>query len=553
MTAGNEGHTILLGEDDLEVRGYLDTALKCQGYSVEIAQDGDEVLSSFRSSPVPFSAVILDVILPPRDGIEALKEIRRFDPVTPVILIDGSASKFDTAQAMKNGASDFLAKPVNPEDLRRALNRALANRVSSTPKAADQASTGRVPQAFFGMSPQMRELRQLVGPIGWSDAPVLILGETGVGKEMLAREVHASSPRAKKPILKLNCAALPSELVESELFGYERGAFTGAFQKKLGMFELADGATILLDEIGDMDIRLQAKLLQVLQDQQFQRLGGKETIRVDVRVIAATHRDLKKAIAQNAFRADLYYRLNVINVRVPPLRERREDIMPMAQFLIWKHTPPATAPVPIPPSLEKGFLNYHWPGNVRELENMIRKFLVLRDAKALEMELNDQSREEPVCGSTRPAPARVAPQQEVKAPLVPVVAELAVDSSKPIPLLEQVAAAKREADCSTILAALKSTNWNRRQAAAALRIDYKALLYKMKRLSIKKEKATSKPRHNEAASGLVLAAGHDGASSQKSSTPIAGADISMGVVDSAPGTPPIESGFAAPQVEIGGD
>ena len=533
MTATNDGHTILLGEDDLEVRGYLETALKCQGYSVEIAQDGDEVLSSLRSSAFRISAVILDVVLPRKDGIEALKEIRRFDLVTPVILIDGAASKCDVEQAMKNGASDFLGKPVNPEDLRRALKMALANRVSA-PKAADHSASRPASQVFFGTSPQMRDLQQVIGPIGESDAPVLILGETGVGKEVLAREMHASSPRAKKSILKLNCAALPSELVESELFGYERGAFTGAFQKKLGMFELADGATILLDEIGDMDVRLQAKLLQVLQDQQFQRLGGKDTIRVDVRVIAATHRDLKKAIAENAFREDLYYRLNVINVRVPPLRERREDIIPMAEFLIRKHTPPGTSPVQLPPSLQQAFLGYPWPGNVRELENAIRKFIVLRDARTMERELNDQSREEPP--SESPRRVGTAPAV-VRAPSSPPVADLVADSSGSVPILEQLAEAKRQADRNTILAALKSANWNRRQAAAALHVDYKALLYKMKRLSIKKEKVSPSARHDEAPSAPTSAASPVDPSAWKSSTPIAtaragesSADLSIGAV-----------------------
>ena len=191
----------------------------------------------------------------------------------------------------------------------------------------------------------MKEIQALVAQIGWSEAPVLIQGETGTGKEVIARELHAQSPRANKPFLKLNCAALPSELVESELFGYERGAFTGAFQKKAGMFELADGGTILLDEIGDMDVRLQAKLLQVLQDQEFQRIGGKETIKVDVRVMAATHRDLEKAIADRSFREDLYYRLNVIKCVLPPLRERREDIVPLAEFLMKRHAVPG---VPMP-------------------------------------------------------------------------------------------------------------------------------------------------------------------------------------------------------------
>ena len=209
---------------------------------------------------------------------------------------------------------------------------------------------------------------------------MLIQGETGVGKEVFARELHAHSPRAKRSFLKLNCAALPSELVESELFGYERGAFTGAFQRKPGMFEQADGGTIMLDEIGDMDFKLQAKLLQVLQDHEFQRVGGKGCIRVDVRVIAATHCDLEQAIAEDRFREDLFYRLNVVSVRVPPLRERREDILAMAEFLARKHAPPGAAPPPIPPSLQEMFLAYDWPGNIRELENVIRKFLIFRDA-----------------------------------------------------------------------------------------------------------------------------------------------------------------------------
>ena len=216
--------------------------------------------------------------------------------------------------------------------------------------------------------------------IGRSRAPVLIQGETGVGKEVLARQLHAYSPRAKRRMLKLNCAALPSELVESELFGYERGAFTGAFQKKPGMFELADGGTILLDEIGDMDFKLQAKLLQVLQDSEFQRLGGKDTIRVDVRVIAATHCDLEKRIADDRFREDLYYRLNVVSLSVPPLRERKDDIIALADFFIRKHAEPGTAIAKIPPRLQELFLEYHWPGNVRELENLVRRFLIFPDA-----------------------------------------------------------------------------------------------------------------------------------------------------------------------------
>jgi two-component system response regulator AtoC len=348
-------------------------------------------------------------------------------------------------------------------------------------------------QILFGTSPPMRELQNLLAQIGWSEAPVLIQGETGTGKEVLARELHACSPRAKKSILKLNCVALPSELVESELFGYERGAFTGAFEKKPGMFALADGGTILLDEIGDMDFKLQAKLLQVLQDQEFQRLGGKDTIKVDVRVIAATHCDLEKAIAEGNFREDLYYRLNVINIRVPPLRERQEDIIPLAEFLIKKHTAAGALAVPLPPSLKDLFLHYHWPGNVRQLENMVRKFLVLREASSIENELRHKLHRAPLNGSAHSAIGPAAEAAPVNIPVMPSNGDCNGASSAVAPVLEQVAREKREAERVAIAGALKSTNWNRKQAALLLQIDYKALLYKMNRLAIKKEKAAPRP------------------------------------------------------------
>ena len=223
--------------------------------------------------------------------------------------------------------------------------------------------------------------------MGWSEAPILIQGETGSGKEVLARELHDRSPRSDKPFLKLNCAALPAELVESELFGYERGAFTGAFQRKPGMFELADKGTLMLDEIGDMDVKLQAKLLQVLQDQEFQRLGGRETIRVDVRVVAATHRDLEESVLKQTFREDLYYRLNVINLRIPPLRERKEDIIPLAEFLLKRHVPAGTAAPALTTKMKEVLASYRWPGNVRELENVVRRYIVFGSADQIVREL----------------------------------------------------------------------------------------------------------------------------------------------------------------------
>jgi len=466
VQVANNGRTILVGEDELEVRGYLEMALKCMGYLVELAQDGDEVLSFLQSSRSQISAIVLDIMMPNRDGIDTLREIRRIDPDLPVIMVSGASSTLNVVAAMKNGATDFLCKPVAHEDLSKALLRALDLKEGEyirPPRNTAAAAT----KPFVGTNPRMKEIQALVGRIGWSEAPVLIQGETGTGKEVVARELHLRSPRASKLFLKLNCAALPSELVESELFGYERGAFTGAFQKKAGMFEIADGGTILLDEIGDMDVRLQAKLLQVLQDHEFQRIGGRETIKVDVRVMAATHRDLEKAIEDRTFREDLYYRLNVISLHLPPLRERKEDIVPLAEFLMKKYTAQGVAAPVITMDLKHAMKAYPWPGNVRELENSVRKLSVLRDADQLAWEL------------------QASAARRVAVPVSVTEARAArIERDKDSPVLEQVTKAKQQAEIEAILSALNATRWNRKQAAALLRIDYKALLYKMRRLSV---------------------------------------------------------------------
>jgi two-component system response regulator AtoC len=451
-------------------------ALKCLGFSVEIATDGDEVLACLRDSEKQISAVLLDMMMPNRDGMETLLEIRRTRPALPVIVVSGAASTLNVVKAMKMGATDFLCKPVAHEDLEKALTRALEMQSASPSLPAMRKSAGFT-KAFVGRNPRMAEVQALVGQIAWSEAPVLIQGETGTGKEVIARELHAQSPRANKGFLKLNCAALPSELVESELFGYERGAFTGAFQKKAGMFELADGGTILLDEIGDMDIRLQAKLLQVLQDREFTRIGGRETIKVDVRVMAATHRDLELAITERTFREDLYYRLNVINLVLPALRERAEDIISMAEFLMRKHSVAGTPMPAITPELARAMASYRWPGNVRELENVVRKFLILRDPAALACELQAKAFKK------REEPALRLPETPAQ-PVQPILNT---------PILEQVTKAKQQAETDAILAALNSTRWNRKRAAALLEIDYKALLYKMKKLGVEDRPVPMEP------------------------------------------------------------
>jgi two-component system response regulator AtoC len=342
----------------------------------------------------------------------------------------------------------------------------------------------------------------LLSQAGRSDAPLLLRGETGVGKEVLAREFHAVSPRAHHPFLKLNCAALPPDLVESELFGYERGAFSGAFQSTPGKFAMAAGGTVLLDEIGDMDLRLQAKLLQVVQDKEFIRLGSKQTTQVDVRVMAATHRDLERAIAEGTFREDLFYRLNIIDIYVPPLRERRGEILGLAAFFLRKHSGNQEPPE-IPPLLEDALLEHDWPGNVRELENVMRKLLVLRNAECLAEDLRSRSR--------RKSPVMFPPGVVAVPHEIPKALGIAVASDQVLhgsgsaagspagrwngsgaggaetrakSPLARVHDARNAAEAEAIVTALSSTHWNRKRAAAVLQIEYKALLYKMKKLGI---------------------------------------------------------------------
>jgi two-component system response regulator AtoC len=504
MSVTSNGHSIILAEDDSEVCKYLEMALQYQGYSVEVAQNGQEVLACFHGREAPVSAVVMDALMPGMDGIDALKEIRRYYPDVPVIVMSGTSAP--AAEAMKNGANEFIAKPIDSDALRKSLKSLIDAKPLTPAQPAGQpvALTGNG-QAYLSKAPTMHQLQRFVASVGRSGAPVLIQGETGVGKEVLARELHASSPRAKKPFLKLNCAALPSELVESELFGYERGAFTGAFQRKPGMFELADGGTILLDEIGDMDFKLQAKLLQVLQDHEFQRLGGKDPVRVDVRVVAATHCDLEKAIAENRFRQDLYYRLNVIKLHLPALRERKEDILPLADFFLRKHTAADVPVEKIPPTLQALFLEYPWPGNIRELENMVRKFIVFGEAEPVEQELRQKL---PAAAAAGPVQVATTPAAEIEQTAGPVANTNGghINGAEPnstnganghsngtsgatTPVLLQVATAKRQAERTAILTALKETKWNRKQASVQLQIDYKALLYKMKVLEIRKEAA----------------------------------------------------------------
>jgi DNA-binding NtrC family response regulator len=464
METRNSGKTILVADDDLEVRNYFETILKLQGYEVFLADSGDEALRFLSDGETPVSLVLLDVMMPSKDGIETLREIRSLRGDLPVILVSSASTWPFVMEALDGASATFLEKPVLHTELIRAiedLTRTLANGASPESATSSPFAANRPPRA---RNVRMVEIESMLRQVGLSDVPVLLQGETGVGKEVLARQLHSHSTRAKNQFLKLNCAALPPELVESELFGYERGAFTGAFKDRPGKFEMARGGTILLDEIGDMDFRLQAKLLQVLQDSEFQRLGSSETVHVDVRIMAATHRDLKKAIREGAFREDLYYRLNVINIYVPPIRERKDEIAWMADYFLKKHATQHMTPPVITPALHQAMIAYDWPGNVRELENMMRKFLVLRQPRILIDELRTltSAQDRPVSDSH----------------------DLADEPSKGASILQRVQQSKQREETEAILAALTTAHWNRKHAAKLLNLDYKAFLYKMKKLGI---------------------------------------------------------------------
>ena len=465
---------VLIAEDEPDIRDYLALSLRCRGYEVEHAENGNEVLSFLKQKDNRVSLVLLDIMMPWKDGIETLREIRQLDKNLPVVMLSGISAASTIIQTMKCGADDYLTKPVTDEQLFGMIEATLATREAA--RASSKKALAPIPQKRSSNgSSWMKTMETVLNQVGFSEAPVLLQGETGAGKEVLARMLHAASPRAARPFLKVNCAALPSELVESELFGYERGAFTGAFKSKPGKFDMADEGTIFLDEIGDMDYRLQAKLLQVLQDQEFHRLGGSETIRVNVRVMAATHSDLEKAMREGRFREDLYYRLNVINLHVPALRDRPDEILPLAEYFLRKHATPGAAALEITPSLSDAFLAYHWPGNVRELENVARKYLALRDPEAVAQDLRLKTQR----GSQPMAPASQRSQPQATVP--------ATDT----PTLENVTEARRQAEIDAILTALNRTRWNRKQAATVLRVDYKALLYKMKKLGIDRKPGDS--------------------------------------------------------------
>jgi two-component system, NtrC family, response regulator AtoC len=490
---------VLIVDDDPTLCGMLRTFLGERGCDAVLAASADEALERFHADRP--DAVLLDIVIPgTMDGLGTLAAIKKIDAEVPVIAMSGQGHANTVVQAMRLGACDFVCKPFEDQKLDMLLVNLMKQRQLSREVATLRAQLKEQSRytTLFGNSERMAEVRDLIERVSDTDVTVLIRGESGTGKELVAHALHERSLRRDKPFVKVNCAALPTELLESELFGFEKGAFTGAIQQKAGKFEFANQGTIFLDEIGDMSVPLQAKLLQVLQDGEFSRLGGKHDVQVDVRVITATNRDLETAVATGEFREDLYFRLNVVSISLPPLRERREEVPILAEHFLKKFAAQYNKPLTgLSSELSRQFMEYDWPGNVRELENAIKRMVVLGTEAPILTELRQQAASltarpaVPVAhalipeGFTTAAAANgtaVIPSvaERAHAPAAGPSAPMGVDVSGVVSLKDVARAAAREAERELILRMLTRTRWNRKEAAQILGISYKALLYKIK-------------------------------------------------------------------------
>jgi len=457
---------ILVVDDAEGIRTYLKNLLSLKGYDVLLAPDGATALETLQQGAAP-EVAILDIMMPGMDGLDLLRRMKELRPEIPVIMLSVVGKAGTIVEAMNLGAADYLNKPFEEEELEIALQKLLeteslrAETEQLRERLREHEELSKEP--FLWASEKMQRIHEILSQVADADVTVLIHGESGVGKEVIARTTHELSDRVKGPFVKVNCAALPEELLESELFGYERGAFTGASARKAGKFEIADGGTMFLDEIGEMSAPLQAKLLQVLQDGEFSRLGGQADVHVDVRVVAATNRNLEEMVAQGEFREDLYYRLNVVNVFVPPLRERREEIPVFVEHFVRVYALKYNRDVPgISDRLMQGFLQYAWPGNVRELENMVKRIVVLQNEDAIADEIFKARATEPA----RPTVEQIVDEMDP------------MDDS--ISLREISKRASRDAEREALRRVLYQTNWNRKKAAKILDVSYKTLLQKIK-------------------------------------------------------------------------
>jgi two-component system response regulator AtoC len=455
-------HTVLVVDDEPSMLRYMSMLLELDSYKVETAVNGVDCVRKLEAGLAP-DLVFLDLLMPEMDGLETLEKIRQTRPSTKVIMLSCVTDTAKVVQAMRLGAQDYLTKPFEKHSLEEVLTRYLqpptGGPLPETYCEIEELDEGHF---FLAGTAAMKKIRSEIGLIANVDIPILILGESGTGKEIIARLIHKRSARAHRPFMKVNCAALPGDLLESELFGYEPGAFTGANKAKPGKFELCNKGTLLLDEIGEMPPQLQAKLLHVLQDGEFSRLGSRASIRVDVRVLAATNIDVQKSIAEKTFREDLYYRLNAFTVNVPPLRERREEIPMLLKHMMNRMAENyGRPPLPLTAKLMEACMSTYWAGNLREMGNFVKRYLILADENLAVEELAAMERAERENSAAKAA----APGNG--------------------DLKSMVRGLKDSAEVEAINRALAQSGWNRKRAAASLNISYKAFLNKVRQYDIK--------------------------------------------------------------------
>jgi two-component system response regulator PilR (NtrC family) len=452
---------ILVADDEQSMREFLDIMLKKEGYKVSLASNGEEVAKLVENDL--FDLALLDIRMPKLDGISTLKKIKASTPETVVIMITAYASADTAIKAMKEGAYDYITKPFKVEEIKLIIKNALEKKnlqkenILLKQVVRDRFHFGNI----IGQSPKMVALYDLLEKVSPTKTNILITGESGTGKELVAKAIHYNSPRKDKPFVTLNCGAIPESLIESELFGHMKGAFTDAIATKKGLFEVADEGTIFLDEISELPLLMQVKLLRVLQDKEFKRVGGTEDILVDVRIIAATNKDLEEAVKEKRFREDLFYRLNVIQIKLPPLRDRKEDVQILANHFLQKYSQELSKPISkICPEALQILLNYEYPGNVRELQNIIERAVALESSQELTPHnLSSYLSEQPLLR---------------KGPIDIEIPNEGIDLEKMVEDLER----------SLLLKALDRTKGIKKKAAELLHINFRSMRYRLEKYGL---------------------------------------------------------------------
>jgi DNA-binding NtrC family response regulator len=441
---------VLVADDEEIIREVLSVLLSSESYQVDLAENGSRALEMIREKD--YGVLILDLMMPDIDGLQVLEELKKTENGPEAVVLTAYASIDRAVKATKLGAFDFVAKPFKNDELLLVVKNAMEHHhlVAENQRLRRSLRERYSFQNIIGKSAAMQQVYELIAQVAPRRSTVLIQGESGTGKELVAKAIHASSGRADAPFIAVNCGNIPPDLLESELFGHVRGAYTGATSAKKGLFEAADGGTLFLDEVATISLEIQAKLLRAIQEREFRRLGGLESIKVDVRIIAATNSELLEAVRQGTFRDDLYYRLNVIVIKLPLLRERAEDIPLLVEHFIRKYGEENQRPgLFVEPSAMKILMDYEWPGNVRELENVIERAVVLSPGKSIAAELFPKS--------------------------------ISMTFQDNVPLKERVGNYEK----AIILAALEKTEWNQKKAAQLLSVNATTLSEKLKRLRIK--------------------------------------------------------------------